>query len=417
MKLLLISYFFPPHGGGGVLRAAETARLLAGRGWEITVVTGPEDGWWVRDDSLAARIPASVRVIRPRPSALSVMFGALRRGSGQRSESSVRLLKRLSAWLPVVDAYGGWGRSAVRTVKKTGFRPDWILSSSPPESAHMAASALAGLLGARWAADFRDPWTAGIYRRTPTSLHRCWHNARERKVVEQADMVIATTEEAARDFRARYPGQPREKFVCLPNGFDPTEFSGVAAGRKLQYPLRLIHAGNLTLNRDISPLLEAISRVNRGGVLCTLELAGQVAPRVAAQVRALGLEEAVSFSGYVSRPELLGKLASAHAGVLVEAFRPGAELVVPGKLYDYFGASLPVLALVPPQGAASALIAQTGAGISATNSTPPQLEKILRRLISNLHRGKPALPPPDPLLTEPYQRSRIVERLDALLKR
>ncbi len=416
MKLLLISYFFPPHGGGGVLRAAETVRLLAGRGWEITVVAGPEDGWWVRDDSLAARIPASVRVIRPRPSGLSAMFGALRRGSGQRSEGGVRLLKRLSAWLPVVDAFSGWARSAVRTVKTLGFRPDWILSSSPPESAHMAASALAGLPGARWAADFRDPWATGIYRRTPTALHRCWHNARERKVVEQADMVIATTEEAAGDFRCRHPKQARDKIICLPNGFDPTEFSGVAAGRELQKPLRLLHAGNLTLDRDISPLLEAIGRVNRDGVLCTLELAGQVAPRVAARVRALGLESAVSLSGYLSRPELLGRLACSHAGVLVEAFRPGAELVVPGKLYDYFGASLPVLAIVP-QGAASALIERTGSGVCVTDPTPRRLEKLLRRLIENLRHGKPALPPPDPLLTEPYQRSRIVERLAELLER
>ncbi len=416
MKLLLISYFFPPHGGGGVLRAAETTRLLAGRGWEITVLAGPEDGWWVRDDSLLEKIPASVRVIRPRPSGLGTLFAAFRQGGGQRNESGVRLLKKIAAWLPVVDGYSGWARSVVRTVVADGLRPDWILSSSPPESSHMAALELAGRLGARWAADFRDPWTAGIYRRTPTALHRRWHESRERKVVEQANLVIATTEEAAKDFRCRYSRQPHEKIICLPNGYDPTDFSGDAADRKLQKTLRLIHAGNLTLERDISPLLEAIRRVNRDGVQCRLELAGQVAPRIADQVRELGLEEAVSFSGYLSRPELLKKLATAHVGVLVEAFRPGAGLVVPGKFYDYLGASLPVLALVP-QGAAAKLIEQTRSGIAATEPDPLRLENLLRQLIENLRRGHPALSPPDPARTQQYQRPGIIDTLAGLLEK
>jgi glycosyltransferase involved in cell wall biosynthesis len=417
VKLLLISYFFPPHGGGGVLRAAETVRLLAERGWEITVIAGPEDGWWVCDESLSAKIPDSVQVIRPRPSGLSALFGVFRRGgSGQRNEGGVRWLKRLAAWLPIVDAYGGWARSVVRSALDAGIRPDWILSSSPPESSHMAAMKLAGRLGARWAADFRDPWTVGIYRRTPTWLHRRWHESRERKVIEQAELVIATTEETAKDFRSRYPMQPRDKVKNLPNGFDPSEFSGEATVRKHKLPLRLIHAGNLTLDRDISSLLEAIVRVNRDGVLCRLELAGQVAPAIEQQVRALGLERAVTMCGYISRPELLAKLATAHAGLLVEAFRPGAELVVPGKLYDYLGASLPVVALVP-DGAAANLIRQTGSGIVATEPDPMRLENLLRQLIENLRRGAPALRPPDPQRIEQYQRPRIVGTLAGLLEK
>jgi glycosyltransferase involved in cell wall biosynthesis len=417
VKLLLISYFFPPHGGGGVLRATETVRLLAERGWEITVMAGPEDGWWVRDDSLLARIPSSVRVIRPRPSGLSALFGVLRRGgNGQRNEGGIRWLKRLAAWLPVVDAYGAWVRAVARAAVDDGIRPDWIISSSPPESSHMVAMKLAEELGARWAADFRDPWTAGIYRRTPTLLHRHWHESRERKVIEQADLVIATTEELAKDFRERYPKQPQDKVVNLPNGFDPEEFSEVAAEPKPSKILRLIHAGNLTLDRDISSLLEAMGRINRDGVLCRLELAGQVAPRIACQVRELGLEEAVTISGYISRPELLSRLAKAHVGVLVEAFRPGAELVVPGKLYDYLGASLPVVALVP-DGAAANLIRQTSSGIAALEPDPLRLENLLRQLIENLRRGAPALRPPDPQQIEQYQRTRIVGTLASLLEK
>ena len=206
-----------------------------------------------------------------------------------------------------------------------------------------------------------------------------------------------------------------EKFVFLPNGYDPGEFEGLSSARKYKLPLRLIHAGNLTLERDITPLLEAVARVNRDGVLCRLELAGQVSSRTLEKITELGLENAVSVSGYLPRPELLSRLGGAHAGVVVEAFRPGAELVVPGKLYDYFGAGLPAL-LLGPEGAASSLIEKTGGGIAATEPDPMRLENLVRQMIEYVRRGGPALRPADPVRLEEFHRPRIVERLAGLLE-
>lgn len=416
MKLLMVSYFFPPHGGGGVLRSAETARLMVSLGWDVTVLAGPEDGWWVRDLSIAAKVPDSVRVIRPGDSGLGSMFGLLGGGgAGERSEGRISLLKRLAAWLPVTDGYAGWSLNAARRALDSGIEADWILSTSPPESSHMAGRQLAIRLGARWAADFRDPWVGGIYQRYPTAIHRRWQQKRESAVVRGADLVISTSEPASADFRKRYPDQPRDKFACVTNGYDPAEFGDLTIERRPELPLRMIHAGNLSLGRDITSLFEAIRRVNSDGILCRLELAGQVARRYRAQVREMGLETAITFSGYLPRPRLLEKLASAHVGVLVEAFRPGAELVIPGKLYDYLGASLPVLAIVP-RGAASNLVDRENFGLAATEPDPMRLENLLRQIVNNLRRGIPALRPPDQVRGERFARPHLVSRLAELME-
>jgi glycosyltransferase involved in cell wall biosynthesis len=414
MKLLLVSYFFPPHGGGGVLRATETVRILSGLGWEITVLAGPEDGWWVSDESLASRLPQGVEVIRPQVLGLSGLFDALNRGVARRGERSVGMLKSLAAWLPVPDAYFAWARGCARAALERDLSPDWIISSSPPESVHMTGMKLARRLGSLWAADFRDPWVKAIYRREPTPLHRNLHARREAAVVRGADLVIGTCEPAVKDFRARYPDLPREKFVHLPNGFNPEEFQSGDA-REYRLPLKMIHAGNLTRDREIGALLEAIARVNRDGTMCTLELAGQVADRTLEQVRALGLEQAVTATGYLPRPKLLEKLAVSHVGVLVEAFRPGAELIVPGKLYDYLGAGLPALAIVPP-GAAAELVDRERFGIAATKPDPNRLENLLRQMVENIKRGGEALRAPDTERAERFRRPRIVGELDSLLK-
>ena len=81
-KLLLLAYYFPPHGGGGVLRSVETVRFLERDGWNTTVITGPEDGYWVKDESLAKRLPDSVSVVR------AGSFSPMRmmRNSGSRVE-------------------------------------------------------------------------------------------------------------------------------------------------------------------------------------------------------------------------------------------------------------------------------------------------------------------------------------------
>ncbi len=63
-NLLFLAYFFPPHGGGGVLRSVETVRLLSSHGWRTTVVAGPEDGYWIKDESLLGRLPESTKILR-----------------------------------------------------------------------------------------------------------------------------------------------------------------------------------------------------------------------------------------------------------------------------------------------------------------------------------------------------------------
>jgi len=98
MKLLLVSYYWPPHGGGGVLRALETLRLLAGRGWEIAVVSGPEDGWWVRDHTLAGRVP-----FESIAEYLALADVALEPKSGDSGEASGKLLRLRELCEPLAE--------------------------------------------------------------------------------------------------------------------------------------------------------------------------------------------------------------------------------------------------------------------------------------------------------------------------
>jgi glycosyltransferase involved in cell wall biosynthesis len=384
--LLMISYFFPPHGGGGVLRPVQTARLLVGHGWRTTVVAGPEKGWWLKDESLLDGLPEEVDVLRARAPSGAGLLRAFRRKdtSCGRNERAIGLFRFLADWLGVADVYCGWVPFAAGRAMEVADKVDCILSTSPVESAHLAARRVARKTGKPWVADFRDPWVRGIYRRYPTGLHRRIQQRLERQVVTDADVVIANTEEALKDFRSRYSGLPGEKYICLPNGFDPGEFQSVRAVSKEPGPLRIIHAGGLTLDRDPGVIFEALAALkaeNPQGVPCRLEFVGLCDRKFREKAARLGVEDLVEFSGVLPRSTLLERLAGADIGLVLESFREGAELVVPGKTYDYMGAGLEVLAVVP-KGAASRLIRETGIGIAVVEKKAGPVLDALRELIS-----------------------------------
>ncbi len=64
MKVLLVSFYFPPAGGGGVQRPLKLAQYLPALGIE-THVLAPDDPQWIHRDE-ALRVPTQAWVHRAR---------------------------------------------------------------------------------------------------------------------------------------------------------------------------------------------------------------------------------------------------------------------------------------------------------------------------------------------------------------
>src|SRR5262245_34952711 len=160
-RLLVLCYFYPPLAGGGVHRVLGFTRHLPRHGWECTVVCADRGDYWVEDESLLARVPRDTEVIRVRGgSALSAWLGLVRGVGGRRSTRTFAGLRKLSDWWLMPDSYAGWSARAAavaeRRARAGGFHA--MLSSSPPDSVHLAGRAVHRRTGLPWVADFRDPW-------------------------------------------------------------------------------------------------------------------------------------------------------------------------------------------------------------------------------------------------------------------
>src|SRR4051812_31301579 len=91
MRVLLVTYYFPPAGGGGVQRVLGWCRHLPAHDVDVTVVAPQEPHWIDQDTTLV--IPGDTRVLRtvdPSPAAV-IPREALAQVRGVR-----RLLRKLA---------------------------------------------------------------------------------------------------------------------------------------------------------------------------------------------------------------------------------------------------------------------------------------------------------------------------------
>ena len=134
MRLLLIAFYFPPAGGGGVQRTLKFCRDLPDFGVDVDVLAPSDSKWFAHDEPLLAAIPAGTTVHRARflgPRA-SLRGEALRGAHGLRRVTLHARYAYERALIP--DKAVPWAATAVpaavRIVRKR--RIDAIVTTSPP---------------------------------------------------------------------------------------------------------------------------------------------------------------------------------------------------------------------------------------------------------------------------------------------
>lgn len=369
MRALIVSYYFPPAGGGGVQRVLKLCKHLPAFGWDVDVLAPDDPKWVAHDPGLAAEIPAGTVVHRARyrgPSderpAADVLAGAEGlRGVATRAGLYGRQLlvpDPRVVWVP--DA----ARAAVRIVRERSANV--VLTTSPPSSAHMIGNIVARRTGVPWIADLRDSWLANPHRRYDRRGVRAKRAVLEtmaRRTFARVSALTAVTETIADEARALAPaGTPS---AVISNGCDFDEFAGLEHTPSDR--LRILHAGFFFGVRSPRPFLEALARLlaDRPELREVIEARFVGGFRTADRqwAESLGLGGALRIDGFLPHDQALAAMKGADALLLLIPRAGGLGLsVLSGKLFEYLAAERPVLALVPPEGIAADLLRSTGFG-------------------------------------------------------
>ena len=383
-KILIVSFYFPPAGGGGVQRWLKLAGYLPGQGIE-THVLAPDDPRWIQSDP-ELEIPAGVHVHRARYHGP----GGIRPGEKLLGISGLRRLWRRTLLTPrrllLPDENVSWLAGALpaarRIVRREGI--DVVITTSPPTSVHMIGAHLRRHTGVRWIADLRDSVVAKSDRHYERALVRLKEKANRRlarTIARRADAIVCVTPTIAEQMTEL---GARGETLVIPNGADFDDFASIEYERGERF--RITHTGNFFGKRDPRPFLSALAQIDAP---ITARFIGEFRTADRLWAESLGLDEKLELIRFQPHAEAIASQRNSEALLLLIPYSAGRGTdVTSGKIYEYLAARRPILAAVPPRGAAAELVRKAGAGLVVAPDDSEAIRAALSELVERWRKGK-----------------------------
>jgi glycosyltransferase involved in cell wall biosynthesis len=232
-----------------------------------------------------------------------------------------------------------------------------------------------------------------------------------RLVARSADAVVAVSDAIADEVRERSPAGP---VFTIANGSDFDDFAGLAHHSSDRF--RITHAGSFFGKRDPRPFLTALERSGLDDVVARFLGDFRSSDREWAESRNLGAK--IELIPYAPRRTSLELQRDSEALLLLIPDAGGrGKGVLSGKVFEYLAADRPILAVVPPDGAAAGLIRDAGAGTVVAPDDVDGMAAALTDLHARWRNGGLEAPALSPEWQAKVSRRARVEELARVLER
>ena len=421
-KVLIVSYFYPPHISPGAIRASKYAKYLPEYDWTPLVLTADKNDYV---SGMPLEIPPD-SLFRTRQFDINGIAKKFVSNNGSRIEEVRANRKSLKSrfislgrnvYASIVnfpDGQIGWYPYArlegLRIIRNE--KPRIIFSTSSPTTDHLIAYRLKRKTGLPWVAELRDLWTQNHNYQRARPL--CYlEMGLEKHVLNAADAVVTVSESWAEELRKRI----RVPVRVISNGFDSSDYPSRVP---LAKPFTISYTGILYAgNQDPAPLFDAIAAMHRKGLISPrkvhLRFIGRYVDSVLDIAKQRGISEYLEIRETISREEAL-RLQAESALLLVLSWNGPQRVGWIGlKLYEYFGSGRPVLAIGPKDCGSSVLTAQLNAGFIAENAQ--QVESILLNALTEFENTGDVSFSPDVEGLRRFERRNLTGELAAILDR
>ena len=358
-RVLWVNHFAVTPDMGGGTRHVEIGRELVRRGWSVHLAASDFHLHRRRyerrpDDTQRAPIRELLDGVE-----IDWLWAAPYEGND---------LRRVWNWL-------SFSRSLLAL--EPSARPDVVIGSSPHLFAALAARRVARRLGVPFVLEVRDLWPETLAvgtRGASVGYAALWALARH--LYRVADRIVVLAPGTA-DYLER-TGVPRAKLLCVPNGVDMSSFGTLEPEPRDR--LRLVYAGAHGPANGLDAVLVAADLLrNDSRVSFVLVGDGPSKAELEASAAARGLPN-VRFHAPIAKSAMPAFLADCDAGLMVLKEVPVFAFgVSPNKLFDYWGAALPVVCNVP--GEVASMVRSAGGGVQAHDSSGAALAEAIRELL------------------------------------
>lgn len=431
-RVLIVSYHFPPVGGAGVQRIAKFARYLPESNWAVSVLQAANPSVPLLDRSLVAELPAELVIERARtlePSYAAKQSATTGSGSTARRGGAKQVVANMARLLLQPDAQILWYPDAVRRGRRLLARMphDAILATAPCYTNLLVGARLAAKSGLPLVCDFRDEWdltSAYLENAAPQRAARLVQQRMQRAVLRRSAALIATTEASTRQLLSRASevgGHPIGE--CIYNGWDAEDLHAASMVAPALPPgtpgmIRVVYTGTLWNLTSIRPFVDAVGQLarERPELVARLEFVclGRKTPEQREVLEGIRRAGAMLHDlPYADHPTALATMRSADALLLLLSDLPGAERVVPAKLFEYLAVGRQILGILP-EGESAMLVRRL---MPDAVLHPTDVAGIARRLGRLLQEPAPpeSATPPAPMFA--FERQALAGQLAKLLTR
>jgi glycosyltransferase involved in cell wall biosynthesis len=375
-KVLIITYYWPPAGGGGVQRWVKFVKYLKDFGWDPVVYTVENPDYPITDLSLGNELPANITVLKH---PIIEPYGIYKSLTGKKKNDKIdanflsqgkklHWKDKLAVWIRgnifIPDARFLWIKPSVRYLSKyiLQHQMDAVISTGPPHSCHLIAYHLNQKFDIPWIVDYRDPWTQIDYFDDLglTRWGRDRHITLEKKVLDHCDIIVTVGKTMALDLKTVTDNRTE----VITNGFDESDRVGQKIS--LDHNFSITYIGTMNDARNPVVLWKALHRLKtENHPLCEeliVNLVGKPESVVSDSVKMYQVDGLVNYIGYVPHKEAISYQNSAQILLLVINRTTNNASILTGKIFEYLASGRPVLCIGPADGDAAEIIHEAKAG-------------------------------------------------------
>ncbi|MCB5245317.1 MAG: glycosyltransferase [Candidatus Cloacimonetes bacterium] len=396
MRLLLISYYFPPCGGATVQRWLKWLPILVEKGFEVTVLTTKDGDYPVLDKSLLSEIPPDITIIRTKTfqwkkiwnlffgNKKPMPYGNISKNKEQNLINRILIWVRLNLIIPDIRKF--WNpyalKKAIEYLRTTPV--DFVITTGPPHSTHLIGLKLKNKFNIKWIADWRDPWTSIYYLQLnpPSRISLYWHKKLETKVAQNADWNIVVSQHLASQL-------PTDKVSVIYSGYDDKRIPApISPQTKTENkPFKLKFIGNITEGQRVDVLIQIIAKAFPDEDIELSFIGTNLSEEYKSLLQNL-LPERYVCKNFLPHKEALKEMQDCQVLLLLINYYPGAEGMLTTKLFEYLASYNKILCLGPHNSEAEKLINHYEAGECFDIKESDAAIKYLRNLYNLWHSGE-----------------------------
>ena len=418
MKVLIITYYWPPSGGSGVQRWLKFVKYIQQYNIEPVIYTVDNPNYAIADETLLKEVPSDIEILKhpiKEPNNLLSIFGNKKKQtSAGFLDANPSFFGKIAQYIRanffIPDARKYWVKPSVKFLSKylSENKIDVIITTGPPHSLHLIGlqlkQKLSQSLGIKWIADFRDPWTdIDYFHQLPLTKKAIKkHHQLEKEVISNADTVLVV----GKTMKENYLKFNRNIEV-ITNGFDTSINNSVA----------VLHIGMMNADRNPIMLWKVLSEIikenDEFANKFQLKLIGKCADEVKESIKSYGLSTHLEMIGYLPHNEVINFQKSAQILLLAVNKVPSAKAIITGKIFEYLQVKRPILAIAPTDGDLAEIINLTNSGIVVDFEDAETLKKTILELYNAYKNNNLEI---NSKHIEQYHRKNLTGQLASIIK-